>query len=59
LQAGNFFFGAQMLSGKPSANSFFVFPTDIATEWGITNEGKADRLGPSVKKSVNKSSMKF
>jgi hypothetical protein len=25
---------------KPSANGFFVFPTDIATEWGITDEGK-------------------
>jgi len=27
-----------------------VFPTDIATEWGITDEGKADGRNPSVKK---------
>jgi hypothetical protein len=36
---------------KPSANGFFVFLTDIATEWGITDEGKADGRNPSVKKS--------
>jgi hypothetical protein len=48
-----------MLSGKPSANGFFVFPTDIATKWGITDEGNADGPNPSVKTSVNKSPMKF
>jgi hypothetical protein len=37
---------------KPSANGFFVFPTDIATEWGISDEGKADGHNPSVKKSL-------
>jgi len=46
-----FFFGAQIPSVKPSANDFFVFPTDIATEWEITDEGKADGLNPSVNKS--------
>jgi hypothetical protein len=33
---------------------FFVFPTDITMDDGITNERKADRLIPSVKTSVNK-----
>jgi hypothetical protein len=47
----NLFFWAQILSVKPSANGFFVLPTDIATEWGITNERKADGRNPSVKKS--------
>jgi hypothetical protein len=55
FQAGNFFFGAQILSVKPSANGFFVFPTDIATKLGITDERKADGRNPSVKTSVNKS----
>jgi hypothetical protein len=41
----------QIPSIKPSANGFFVFLTDIATEWGITDEGKADGRNPSVKKS--------
>jgi hypothetical protein len=50
-----FFFGAQIPSVKPSANGFFVFPTDITTEWGITDEGKTDEHNPSVKMSVNKS----
>ena len=49
------FFGAQIPSVKPSANDFFVFPTDIATEWGITDKRKADGHNPSVKTSVNKS----
>jgi hypothetical protein len=35
----------QIPSVKPLANGFVVFPTDIATEWGITDEGKAD--GPN------------
>ena len=55
FQAGNFFFGAQIPSVKPSANGFFVFPTDIATEWEITDERKADGRNPSVKTLVNKS----
>jgi len=55
FQAGNFFFGAQIPFVKPLANGFFVFPTDIATEWEITDEGKADGRNPSVKTSVNKS----
>jgi hypothetical protein len=50
-----FFFGAQILSVKPSANGFFVFPTDIAKECGLTDERKADGRNPSVLMSVNKS----
>jgi len=42
FQAGIFFFCAQIPSVKPSANGFFVFPTNIATEWEITNEEKGD-----------------
>jgi hypothetical protein len=38
---------------------FFVFPTDIATEGGITDEGKADGRNPSVMMSVKKSPMNF
>jgi hypothetical protein len=49
----------QILSVKPSANSFFVFPTDIATERGITDEGKADGRNPSVMTSVKKSPTNF
>jgi hypothetical protein len=56
---GNFFFGAQIPSVKPSANGFFVFPTDIATKWGITDEGKVDGLNLLVKISVNKSPTNF
>ena len=33
-----FFFGAHCPSVKPSVNVFFVFPTDIATECGITDK---------------------
>jgi hypothetical protein len=55
----SFFFGAQIPSVKPSANGFFVFPTDIATEWGITDEGKADGRNPSVMTSVKKSPTNF
>jgi hypothetical protein len=47
------------LSVKPSVNGFFVFPTDIPTEWGITDEGKADGRIPSVMTSVKKSSTTF
>jgi len=43
ISSGNlFFFGAQIPSVKPLAIGFFVFPTDIATEGGITDEGNAD-----------------
>jgi hypothetical protein len=56
---GIFFFCAQIPSVKPSANGFFVLPTDIATEWGITNERKADGRNPSVMMSVKKSLTNF
>jgi hypothetical protein len=53
-----FFFGAQFPSVKPSANVFFIFPTDIATDCGIIDERKADGRIPSVMTSVNKLPMK-
>jgi hypothetical protein len=59
ISSGNFFFGAQIPSVKPSANGFFVLPTDIATEWGITDERKADGRNPSVMTSVRKSPTNF
>jgi hypothetical protein len=49
------FFFAQISSVKPSANGFFVLPTDIATEWGITDERKANGRNLSGMTSVNKS----
>jgi hypothetical protein len=55
----SFFFCGQIPSVKPSANGFFVFSTDIATEGGITDEGKADGHNPSVMMSVKKSPMNF
>ena len=54
FQAGKVFFGVQFSSIKPSANVFFIFQTDIATDYGITDERKADRLISSVMMSVNK-----
>jgi hypothetical protein len=38
---------------------FFIFPTDIPTEWEITDEGKADERIPSVMTSVKKSPTNF
>jgi hypothetical protein len=32
ISSGKLFFGAQIPFVKPSANGFFVFSTDIATE---------------------------
>jgi len=58
IKRETFFFGAQFPSVKPSANVFFIFPTDIATDYGITDERKADRYIPSVMTSVNKLPMK-
>jgi hypothetical protein len=49
-----FFFCAQFLSVKPSANVFFILPTDIATDGGITDERKADGRILSVRTSINK-----
>jgi len=58
FQVGNFFFGAQFPSVKPSANVFFIFLTDIVTDSGITDERKANGRFPSVRTSVNKLSTK-
>jgi hypothetical protein len=49
-----FFFGLQFPSVIPSANVFFIFPTDIATDSGITDERKIDGRIPSMRMSVNK-----
>jgi hypothetical protein len=38
---------------------FFVFPTNMATEVGFTDEGKADGRNPSVITSVKKSPTNF
>jgi hypothetical protein len=38
---------------------FFFFPTDIAMEGGITDEGKANGRNPSVMTSVKKSLTNF
>jgi predicted choloylglycine hydrolase len=40
---------------KTIGKFFFVFPTDIAMECGITDEGKANGHNLSVKTLVNKS----
>jgi hypothetical protein len=55
----SFFVGAQIPSVKPSANGFFILSTDIATEWGITDERKADGRNPSVMTSVKQSPTNF
>jgi len=36
-----------------AGNFFLIFPTDIATEYGFTDERKADGRIPSVMTSVN------
>jgi hypothetical protein len=59
ISSRNLFFDAHVLFVKPSVNGFFVFPTDILTEWGITDEGKADGCIPSVMMSVKKSPTNF
>jgi len=59
ISSGNLFFGAQISSVKPSANGFFVLPTDITMEWGITDERKANRRNPLMMMSVKKSPMNF
>jgi hypothetical protein len=56
---GIFFLGAQISSVKPSANGFSVLPIDIAMEWRITNERKAEGRNPSVMTSVKKSPTNF
>jgi hypothetical protein len=55
FQAGNCFFFLRAISVcKTIGNFFFIFPTDIATKYGITDERKADGRFPSVMTSVNK-----
>ena len=54
FQAGNFFFGTQLPSVKPSANVSFMLLTDIVTDGGITDEQKADGRILSVRTLVNK-----
>jgi hypothetical protein len=52
FQAGNFFWHTISVC-KTIGKCFFVFPTDIATEAGITNERKAGGRISSVRTSVN------
>jgi hypothetical protein len=53
-----FFFWRAISVSKTIDKCFFIFPTDIATDCGITNERKADGCIPSVMTSVNKLPMK-
>jgi hypothetical protein len=59
ISGGNLFFCAHVPSVKLSVNGFFVFPTNIPTEGGITDDGKADGLIPSMMMSVKKSPTNF
>ena len=54
FQARNFFFLRAISVCKTIGKCFFYFPTDIATDSGITDERKADGRIPSVRTSVNK-----
>jgi hypothetical protein len=42
FQAGNFFFWRAISICKTIGNFIFIFSTDIATDYGITDERKAD-----------------
>jgi uncharacterized protein (DUF2344 family) len=53
FQAGIFFWCAISVC-KTIGKFFFIFPTDIATKYGITDERKADGRFPSMMTSVNK-----
>jgi hypothetical protein len=59
ISSGNLFFWRAHSVCKTVDKWFFVFPTDIPTEWGITDEGKADGRIPSVMTSVKKSPTNF
>jgi hypothetical protein len=54
FQAGNFFFWRVIFVCKTIGKCFFMLPTDIATDGGITDEQKADRRILSARTSVNK-----
>jgi uncharacterized protein (DUF2344 family) len=57
FQAGNFFWHTISVC-KTIGKFFFIFPTDIATNYGITDERKVDERIPSVMMSVNKLPMR-
>jgi hypothetical protein len=59
ISSGNLFFWRARSVCKTVGKCFFVFPTDIPTEWGITDEGKAGGHIPSVMTSVKKSPTNF
>jgi hypothetical protein len=59
ISSGNLFFWCANSVCKTIGKWFFVFPTDIATEGGITDEGKADERNSSVMTSVKKSPTNF
>jgi hypothetical protein len=54
FQAGNFFFWCAISVCKTSGKCFFMFPTNIVIDGGITDERKADGCILSVMASVNK-----
>ena len=58
FQAKNFFWRAISVCKTIGKCFFFIFPTDIATNSGITDERKADGRIPSLRMSVNKLSTK-
>jgi hypothetical protein len=59
ISSGNLFFWRALSVCKTFGKWFFFFPTDIPTEWGITDEGKADGRIPSGMTSVKKSPTNF
>jgi hypothetical protein len=60
ISSGNLFFWlANSVCKTIGKWFFFVLLTDIATEWGITDERKADGRNPSVMTSVKKSPTNF
>jgi hypothetical protein len=59
ISSGKLFFWRANSVCKTIGKWFFCFSTDIAMEWGITNEGKADGRNPSMMTSVKKSPTNF
>jgi hypothetical protein len=56
---GEFFFFRRANLFCKTIGKWFFFPTDMETEVGITDEGKADGRNPSVMTSVKKSLTNF
>jgi hypothetical protein len=58
ISSGKYFFWRAISVYKTIGNFVFIFPIDIATDYGITDERKADGRILSVMTSVNKLPMK-